>query len=168
VASLLASAGVEHARLRLSHRRDRLSAADLLLFFISLATRRVEYVACTPNPDGRWVAQQARNLVMQLGAQQPFRLLVHDRDSKFSHPFDDVFLTEGIRVIRTPVQAPNANAHAERWVRTLQALSVSTESSFSADGISSAFSASTAATTTSTGRTARLTSSRPMAAIRRR
>jgi putative transposase len=47
-----------------------------VLFFISLATRRVEYVACTPNPDGRWVAQQARNLVMQLGEQQPFRFLV--------------------------------------------------------------------------------------------
>jgi transposase InsO family protein len=92
-----------------------------VLFFISLATRRVEYVACTPNPDGRWVAQQARNLVMELSEQQPFRFLVHDRDSKFSYAFDDVFRSEGIRVIRTPVQAPNANAHAERWVRTLRA-----------------------------------------------
>jgi putative transposase len=92
-----------------------------VLFFISLATRRVEYVACTPNPDSRWVAQQARNLVMQLAEPQPFRFLVHDRDSKFSHAFDDVFRTERIRVIRTPVQAPNANAHAERWVRTLRA-----------------------------------------------
>jgi putative transposase len=92
-----------------------------VLFFISLATRRVEYVACTPNPDGRWVAQQARNLVMQLGEQQPFRFLVHDRDAKFSHAFDEVFRSEGIKVIRTPVQAPNANAHAERWVRTLRA-----------------------------------------------
>jgi putative transposase len=91
-----------------------------VLFFISLATRRIEYVACTANPDGDWVAQQARNLVMQLGEQQPFRFLVHDRDSKFSHAFDEVFRTEGIRVIRTPVQAPNANAHAERWVRTVR------------------------------------------------
>ena len=93
-----------------------------VLFFISLATRRIEYVACTSNPDGGWVAQQARNLVMQqLGNEQPFRFLVHDRDRKFSHAFDEVFRTEGIRVIRTPVQAPNANAHAERWVRTLRA-----------------------------------------------
>jgi transposase InsO family protein len=91
-----------------------------VLFFISLATRRIEYIACTPSPDGDWVAQQARNLVMQLGEQQPFRFLVHDRDSKFSHAFDEVFRTEGIRVIRTPVQAPNANAHAERWVRTVR------------------------------------------------
>ena len=92
-----------------------------VLFFISLATRRIEYVACTANPDGRWVAQQARNLVMQLGDEQPFRLLIHDRDAKFSHGFDEVFTSEGIKVIRTPVQAPNANAHAERWVRTLRA-----------------------------------------------
>jgi putative transposase len=92
-----------------------------VLFFISLATRRIEYIACTPNPDGHWTAQQARNLLMQLGDQQPFRFLIHDRDTKFSHAFDEVFRSEGIRVIRTPVQAPNANAHAERWVRTIRA-----------------------------------------------
>ncbi len=91
-----------------------------VLFFISLATRRIEYVACTSNPDGRWVAQQARNLIMRFGDQQPFRFLIHDRDTKFSPAFDEVFRTEGIRVIRTPVQAPNANAHGERWVRTLR------------------------------------------------
>ncbi|MGH3143448.1 MAG: integrase core domain-containing protein [Gaiellales bacterium] len=90
-------------------------------FVISLATRRIEYVACTSNPDGGWVAQQARNLIMGLGDEQPFRFLVHDRDTKFSHAFDEVFRTEGIREIRTPVQAPNANAYAERWVRTLRA-----------------------------------------------
>jgi transposase InsO family protein len=92
-----------------------------VLFFISLATRRIEYIACTANPEGRWVAQQARNLMMQLGDEQRFRFLIHDRDSKFSRRFDEVFHSEGIRVIRTPVQAPNANAYAERWVRTLRA-----------------------------------------------
>jgi putative transposase len=92
-----------------------------MLFFISLATRRIEYLACTPNPDGAWVAQQARNLIMRLGNDHPFRFLVHDRDTKFSHAFDEIFQTEGIKVIRTPLQAPNANAHAERWVRTLRA-----------------------------------------------
>jgi putative transposase len=66
------------------------------------------------------VTQQARNLVMQLGDGQPFRFLLHDRDAKFSNGFDEVFRSEGIRVIRTPVQAPNANAYAERWVRALQ------------------------------------------------
>jgi hypothetical protein len=92
-----------------------------VLFFISLATRRIEYVACTSNPDGGWVTQQARNLIMRLGDEQPFRSLIHDRDTKFCRAFDEVFRTEGIRVIRTPVQAPNANAYAERWIRTLRA-----------------------------------------------
>jgi putative transposase len=92
-----------------------------VLFLISLATRRLEYAASSSNPDGRWVAQQARNFVMQLGEEQPFRFLIHDRDAKFSHAFDEVFRSEGIKVIRTPVQAPNANAYAERWVRTLRA-----------------------------------------------
>jgi putative transposase len=92
-----------------------------VLFFISLATRRIEYVACTANPDGHWVTQQARNLTMRFEDDQSFRFLIHDRDVKFSHAFDEVFRTEGIKVIRTPVQAPNANAYAERWVRTLRA-----------------------------------------------
>jgi putative transposase len=90
-------------------------------FFISLASRRIEYVASTSNPDGARPAQQARNLIMQFGDQQPFRFLIHDRDTKFSHAFDEVFRSEGLKVIRTPVQAPNANAHAERWVRTIRA-----------------------------------------------
>lgn len=91
-----------------------------VLFFISLATRRIEYVACTANPDGAWTAQQARSLMMQLGEGQPFRLLIHDRDSKFGGGFHEIFRSEGVRVIRTPVRAPNANAYAERWVRTVR------------------------------------------------
>ena len=124
-----------------------------VLFFISLATRRIEYLACTPNPDGQWTAQQARNLVMQLRDEQPFRFLIHDRDTKFSRAFDEVFRTEGIKVIRTPVQAPNANACAERWCAR-SAPTVSTVSSSSAGVISSMCSVSTAVTTTTTGRTA--------------
>ena len=92
-----------------------------VLFFVSLERRRVEFVASTTNPDGRWVAQQARNLMMQLGDREPiFRFLLHDRDSKFCFDFDAVFRSEGMRIIRTPVRAPNANAHAERWVGTLR------------------------------------------------
>jgi transposase InsO family protein len=92
-----------------------------VLFFISLATRRIEYVACTSNPDGDWTAQQARNLMMHLGEEQPFRLLIHDRDPKFRGGFDEIFRSERVRVIRTPVRAPNANAYAERLVRTVRA-----------------------------------------------
>jgi putative transposase len=57
---------------------------------------------------------------MQLGDEQRFRLLIHDRDSKFGGAFDEVFRSEGVRVIRTPVRSPNANAYAERWVRTVR------------------------------------------------
>jgi putative transposase len=92
-----------------------------VLFLLSLSTRRVEFIASTPNPDDAWVTQQARNLVMQFGEREPrFRFLIHDRDAKFSRAFDEVFCSEGIQVIRTPLQAPNANAKAERWVRTIR------------------------------------------------
>jgi hypothetical protein len=92
-----------------------------VLFFISLASRRIEYIAATSNPDGRWVTQQARNLIMRLGDAYPFRFVEHDRDTKFTRGFDEIFRTEGIKVIRTPIKAPNANAHAKRWIRTLRA-----------------------------------------------
>jgi putative transposase len=57
---------------------------------------------------------------MEFGDEQPFRLLIHDRDAKFGGAFDEVFRSEGMKVIRTPVRAPNANAYAERWVRTVR------------------------------------------------
>jgi putative transposase len=92
-----------------------------VLFFISLERRRIEFVACTPHPTGAWVAQQARNLLMTLDdRERPLRLLIHDRDSKFSGGCDLVFQSEGITVIRTPIRAPNANAHAERWVGSVR------------------------------------------------
>ncbi len=88
-----------------------------VLFFIELATRRVRLAGITANPDGHWVAQQARNLVMELDDEgvRP-RFLIRDRDSKFSREFDEVFRSEGIRVIKAPIRAPKARAHAERWV----------------------------------------------------
>jgi putative transposase len=92
-----------------------------VLFFIELGSRRVHFGGVTANPDGRWVTQQARNLVMALAEQErPVRFLVRDRDSKFSLGFDEVFGSEGVRVIRTPVRAPRAKAHAERWVGSLR------------------------------------------------
>jgi transposase InsO family protein len=92
-----------------------------VLFFIELATRRVRLAGITTNPDGRWVTQQARNLVMHLDHEDVRPLfLVRDRDSKFTREFDDVFRSEGIRVIKAPVRAPNARAHAERWVGSVR------------------------------------------------
>jgi putative transposase len=91
------------------------------LFFIELGSRRVHVAGVTANPTERWVSQQARNLAMTLAErEQPVRFLVRDRDSKFTHGFDEVFRSEGIRVIRTPVRAPKAKAHAERWVGSLR------------------------------------------------
>jgi transposase InsO family protein len=88
-----------------------------VLVFICIGSRRIEYVACTSSPDGAWMVQQARNLLMDLDdLGQRHRLLIHDRDAKFSRAFDAVFHSDGIRVIRTPLKAPNANAHIERWV----------------------------------------------------
>src|SRR5262249_40537166 len=75
-----------------------------VLFFLSLASRRIEFVACTPNPTGAWVAQQARNLLMAGDDRgQPLHFLIHDRDAKFGGGFDHVFESEGITVIRTPI-----------------------------------------------------------------
>jgi putative transposase len=92
-----------------------------VLFFLSLESRRIEFVACTANPTGAWTAQQARNLLMAIDdRKQPLRLLIHDRDAKFNGGLDHVFESQGIAVIRTPVQAPNANAHAERWVGSVR------------------------------------------------
>jgi putative transposase len=92
-----------------------------VLFFVELATRRVWLAGITSNPDGRWVTQQARNLLMTLEHEdvRP-RFLIRDRDSKFTCEFDEVFRSEGMRVIKAPVRAPKARAHAERWVGSVR------------------------------------------------
>ena len=92
-----------------------------VLFFIELQSRQVHLAGCTSRPDRAWVVQQARNLVMDLTeCQQALRFVLHDRDSKFSAAFDEVFRTEGALIVKTPIRAPNANAFAERWVRTVR------------------------------------------------
>jgi hypothetical protein len=93
-----------------------------VLLFIEHQTRRVHLAGVTANPDGAWVTQQARNLLLVLGEQgRRVRFLLRDRDAKFSRSFDDVFRSEGGQVLLTPVQAPKANASAERWVPTVRA-----------------------------------------------
>jgi transposase InsO family protein len=91
-----------------------------VLFFIELGSRRVHLAGCTTNPTGAWVTQQARNFTFT-GLLGRTRFLVHDRDSKFNANFDEVFRSEGVKVIRTPIRAPQANAYAERFVRTIRA-----------------------------------------------
>jgi hypothetical protein len=93
-----------------------------VLFLIEIGTRRVHVTVSTTNPDSSFVTQRARNLVMSLADEgTQIRFLIRDRDTKFCRSFDAVFGSEAIRVIRTPVKAPNANVFAERWVETLRA-----------------------------------------------
>jgi transposase InsO family protein len=90
-----------------------------VLFFIAHANRRVWIGGCTRNPTGAWVTQQARNLGLGF-SDRGVRFLIRDRDSKYSGSFDEVFRSEGIRIVKTPVRAPKANAIAERFVRTVR------------------------------------------------
>jgi putative transposase len=90
-----------------------------VLFFIEHGTRCVWLVGVTAHPDGAWMRQEARNLAVDERLEN-VRFLIHDRDGKFSGPFDEILRGESVRVIRTPVRAPRANAVAERWVRTVR------------------------------------------------
>jgi len=92
-----------------------------ILVVIEHDRRRVYIAGITAHPTGDWVTQQARNLLMDLGERaERFRFLIRDRDSKFTAAFDAVFTGADIRIIRTPVRAPRANAIAERFIGTLR------------------------------------------------
>jgi putative transposase len=90
-----------------------------VLFFIELSTRRVNLAGVSAHPRSAWVTQQARNLAIE-GRLGEIPFLIRDRNAKFSGPFDEVFRSEGVRVIRTPIRSPKANAFAERFVKTVR------------------------------------------------
>ncbi len=90
-----------------------------VFFFIELGTRRVHLAGCTAHPTAAWVVQQARQMSWPIqDGDLPVRFLIRDRDAKFVPGFDTVFRSEGVEIVRTPFRAPNANAYAERWVRS--------------------------------------------------
>ncbi len=92
-----------------------------VLFFLEHGTRRVHLAGCTVHPTGEWVTQQARQLSWELRDREfPIHFLIHDHDSKFTAAFDTVIESEGVEIVNIPYQAPNANAYAERWVRTVR------------------------------------------------
>src|SRR6266851_2591493 len=86
-----------------------------VLLYMELATRRIVWFAVTANPDIAWVTQQSRNLLWHLEGS-PIRIVIHDHDAKYAGPADAIFRADGMRVIKTPIAAPRANAHMERQI----------------------------------------------------
>jgi transposase InsO family protein len=86
-----------------------------------LASRRVQIVGSTPHPDEAFMRQVGRTVTAaDEGSLSRQRVLICDRDAKWSAPVRARLEEAGIRVVQTPFQAPNANAYAERFVGSIK------------------------------------------------
>ena len=93
-----------------------------MVFVLEVSTRHGHVLGVTAHPGGARATQQVRNLLMDLGEHADrFRFLIRDRAGQFTEAFDAVLATAGIEVVKIPPRSPSANAHAERWVRTVRA-----------------------------------------------
>ena len=91
------------------------------VFVIDLASRRVQILGSTPHPEAMFMQQTMRTLTMAEDcAMHGLHLLICDRDQKWSGDVRRQLQDAGIRVVFTPVRAPNANAYAERFVRSIK------------------------------------------------
>jgi putative transposase len=89
---------------------------------IEVGSRHVHVLGVTAHPDGAWTVQQARNLLVDLGEQAArFRFLIRDRAGQFTDAFDALLADAGIEAVKILPRSPRADAHAERWVRTVRA-----------------------------------------------
>jgi putative transposase len=92
-----------------------------VLFFIRLKTREVHIAGITPNPDGAWMKQVAKNLTQdEIGWLKPGMVVLHDRGGQYCPAFKRVLEEAGLKTVTLPPQSPNLNAFAERWVRTVK------------------------------------------------
>ena len=93
----------------------------IVLFFLELATRKVEIAGIAPNVNGLWMQQIGRNLTdAEAGLLRGKKYLIHDRDPLFTEEFLGMLAATGVESVKLPPRSPNLNAYAERFVRSIK------------------------------------------------
>ena len=94
--------------------------AFYVLFFINIRTRKVHIAGITKNPNKEWISQTAKTLGFLSGDNSGRKLLVRDRDTKFTKEFDEIIQSSGMEIKKIPYRSPNLNPYAESWVGTVK------------------------------------------------
>ena len=89
-------------------------------FLLGVQSRRIQVIGCTPYPNEPFVIQCLRQATGETGLLADGRILLCDRDPKWSRGVEQWLATAGVRVVRTPPCAPNCNGYAERFVRSVK------------------------------------------------